>query len=122
MSCARGPLRWQLPITLIDGTSGPVVAGAGSVEASVEAGHWVALRGTDFPLDWSFGQPAWEHAPGSWAWVSREIEDGPFEYKALLDDATWQVGEDIEGTGCTTNSTTPTWEEPDDGVDARDRG
>ena len=126
--------------TLFDGASGPAVAPAPGiaawygpavgghacitelvVEVSVDAGHWVALRGTDFPLDWSFGQPAWERSPGTWAWVSSEIQDAPFEYKALLDDATWQVGEDIEGVGCTSNSTTPTWEEPDDAVDPRVR-
>ncbi len=126
--------------TLFDGSSGPAVSahpgvaawyepGAGEdscrteivVNVTVEPSQWVAVRGTDFPLDWSFGQPAWERAAGEWVWASSEIEDSTFEYKALLDDETWQVGEDIEGTGCDTNSTTPTWEEPDDGVDARDR-
>jgi hypothetical protein len=126
--------------TLFDGVDGPVVSDAPGVAAwyqsaagesaciteiiadvTVGAGQWVAVRGTDFPLDWSFGQPAWERTPGEWAWVSSEIEDAPFEFKVLLDDETWQVGEDIEGAGCGINSTTPTWEEPDDGVDARDR-
>jgi hypothetical protein len=67
------------------------------------------------------GSPAWEREPGAWAWVSSEMEDAPFAYKALLDDETWRAGEDIERGGGGINRTPPTWEEPDHGVDARDR-
>ncbi len=126
--------------TLFDGSEGPVVAehpgvaawyttGAADdsciteivVDVATGSTEWVALRGTAFPLDWSFGQPAWERSAGEWVWTTTEIPDGAFEWKALLNDETWQVGEDIEGAGCGVNSTTPTWEEPDDAVDPRDR-
>ncbi len=54
-------------------------------------GHTVFLRGSGYPLSWGAGEPAtWEHD----AWVLRLAGvTAPLEVKALVDDATWEHGD-----------------------------
>lgn len=118
---------------LFDGSDGAVVAdrpsvaswygpGAGEdacitrlrADIAVASGEWVAVRGTDFPLDWGYGLPTWQESGSSWVYVTSEIEDAAFEWKALLEDETWQTGDNLEGQGCQDNQTTPEWEVPEE--------
>jgi endonuclease/exonuclease/phosphatase family metal-dependent hydrolase len=114
---------------LFDGVEGPRVSdhegiaawyrvGAGQpgcatrirIEAEIGAGRQVFLRGSDFPLDWYYGLPTWMGA-GESLWVTTEIEEGQgFEFKALLDDTTWQAGPNEEGLGCEDHVIRPVWE------------
>ncbi len=64
-------------------------------EYDAGTGHYLALRGDGAPLDWDSGWPA--HQDGSsWSAVFSELE-GSFSYKWLLDDATWQQGDNLQG-------------------------
>jgi len=62
-----------------------------TARVDVGFGHFVAIRGDRAPLDWVTGWPLLDVAADEWRFVGTEL-DGAFEYKVLLDDATWQVG------------------------------
>jgi endonuclease/exonuclease/phosphatase family metal-dependent hydrolase len=72
-------------------------------------GHYVALRGTLFPsTQWDVGWPMHPVADDRWELLLTEVPDGSaFEFKVLRDDADWQAGADVAGTGGTDNETTP---------------
>jgi len=114
---------------LFDDVEGPVVSdhkglaswyGAGSGEtpcithvdfrAEVDTGHFVAVRGSKPPLDWSYGLPAWDLGDGTWRWTATVIPEGEWEIKALLDDATWQDGENAGFAGCGDTTVDAIWE------------
>lgn len=68
------------------------------------------LRGDAAPLDWGFGWPAHSMKPGRFELLVTEIPDGTaFEYKFLVDDSTWQSGDNSAGTAGTTNTTSPSF-------------
>lgn len=60
------------------------------------AGHFVALRGDLSPLTWTEGHPMWRRAVGEYGFVTTEIQ-ASFEFKVLVDDVTWQTGENVAG-------------------------
>jgi endonuclease/exonuclease/phosphatase family metal-dependent hydrolase len=111
---------------VFDGSDGPVVSdhpgvlvrvgpAAGQPTAATRfaiahdpgPGHYLALRGDAAPLSWQAGWPAVEATIGSWTAVFTELAAGPFEYKVLLDDQTWQTGDDELGEGQTDHTCTP---------------
>lgn len=71
--------------------------------------HFIAVRGDAGPLTWDWGWPSGPPEDGSdrWTLVLTELPAGSFAYKILIDDATWQTGDNVEGTAGTDNETTP---------------
>jgi len=59
-------------------------------------GSTLSVRGDAAPLSWERGWWAWPAASDRWELVLTEVEEG-FAYKTLLDDVTWQTGEDATG-------------------------
>ncbi len=72
-------------------------------------GHHLAIRGDTSPLDWDRGWPMEATADDRWELLLTELPDGPFTWKVLLDDETWQTGEDNAGQAGQVNETTPTF-------------
>jgi len=75
--------------------------------AEIGEGHWLSLRGDTAPLDWGWGWGAVPVEGGRWRFASTELPAGSFAYKFLLDDATWQQGEDAVGQGGEENEVAP---------------
>lgn len=67
-----------------------------TAESDPGADHFLSLRGDTAPLDWDRGFPMRAVKPGEHVFVTTEIA-APFEFKALLDDTTWQTGPNVEG-------------------------
>lgn len=63
-------------------------------------GHYLSLRGSQAPLDWSLGWPAVPTAGEGWEAAFPGIS-GILEYKWLRDDRDWEAGENrqVEGGG-----------------------
>lgn len=78
-------------------------------EVDVGWGHWLTIRGDTAPLSWDIGWPAYAVSDAEWMLVLTEI-GVPFSYKLLLDDETWQIGDDNEGMPGVDNDLTPIWE------------
>ena len=76
------------------------------IDADVDFGHFLAVRGDASPLSWDSGWPARSLGPDAWRLVCTELT-GPFAYKSLRDDATWQLGADEAGAAGQTNVSTP---------------
>ncbi|MBT3222630.1 MAG: hypothetical protein HN348_26440 [Proteobacteria bacterium] len=76
--------------------------------ADVGFGHFVSVRGDGEPLSWNHGWPAWAAADDEWRLILTEVS-GPFAYKTLVDDVTWQEGDDVSGTSGSDNLVTPTF-------------
>ncbi len=57
--------------------------------------HYLAVRGDVSPLDWEQGWPA-SRSGDTWTAAFSEVV-GSFDYKWLLDDTTWQQGDNLEG-------------------------
>lgn len=72
------------------------------------AGHHLSLRGDAAPLSWSVGHPMRRVASGEHRFLGTELA-GAFEYKTLIDDLTWQAGENAAGEAGKDNDTTPTF-------------
>ena len=64
--------------------------------AEVDAGwgHFLAVRGDTAPLDWEGGWPARVTGDTTWEFATTEWDEGSVAFKWLLDDATWQSGDD----------------------------
>jgi len=79
----------------------PVAPAVTRLSALVDAGwgHSIAVRGDTEPLDWDLGWPAYPVDDGRWMLVTTELPPGPFAYKYLLDDVSWQQGDDLSGQG-----------------------
>lgn len=57
---------------------------------------FVSVRGDAAPLSWQLGLPMRHVAPGAHVLVTTELQVA-FEYKVLVDDATWQTGPNVAG-------------------------
>ena len=77
-------------------------------KVDVGFGHFLSVRGDTDPLSWSLGWPAWPAADDEWRLVLTEISSS-FAYKTLVDDVTWQGGDDMPGTAGQDNDVTPTF-------------
>lgn len=63
-------------------------------------GHTIAIRGDEYPFTWTAGRGARNVATDVWEFELERIPDGvTFEFKALIDDATWSTGSNYTGTG-----------------------
>jgi len=69
---------------------------------------FLAVRGNVAPLSWNLGFPTRRTSNGQHAFVTTEMT-GNFEFKTLLDDATWQKGPNMLGTSGTNQVFTPTF-------------
>lgn len=86
----------------------PVVLTRVTATVDVGYGHYLALRGDTAPLSWDWGWPATALDTATWRWVSSELPDGAsFAFKSLVDDETWQAGDDSSGTGGQDNTVIP---------------
>jgi len=63
-------------------------------QVDVGFGHTLAVRGDAAPLSWERGWWAWPVAADRWELVLTEVS-GSFAFKTLVDDQTWQVGDDV---------------------------
>ncbi|MCB9596030.1 MAG: hypothetical protein H6719_25135 [Sandaracinaceae bacterium] len=61
------------------------------------AGRTLWVRGSVAPLSWTAGWPMHALAPGRWRLVATELT-GAIELEVLVDDATWQTGENATMT------------------------
>jgi len=71
-------------------------------------GHTLSVRGDAAPLSWDDGWWAWPAAADRWELVLTEL-DAPFVYKTLVDDVSWQVGDDVAGEPGVDNETAPSF-------------
>ncbi|MGW9113256.1 alpha-amylase family glycosyl hydrolase [Microbacterium sp. NPDC055683] len=63
-------------------------------------GNSIAIRGDEYPLSWTAGRGARNISSDVWEWEMERVPDGePFEFKVLLNDATWSTGANFTGTG-----------------------
>lgn len=63
-------------------------------------GNSIAIRGDTYPLSWNDGRGARSVAPNVWEWEMERIPAGQtFEFKPLINDATWSTGSNFVGTG-----------------------
>ncbi|QAY59090.1 alpha-amylase [Microbacterium protaetiae] len=63
-------------------------------------GHSISLRGDEYPFSWTAGRGARNVASDVWEFEVERIPDGEtFEFKPLIDDATWSTGSNYTGTG-----------------------
>ncbi|MBU1899190.1 endonuclease/exonuclease/phosphatase family protein [Myxococcota bacterium] len=69
-------------------------------------GHALSLRGEGGPLSWAAGLPLINVEAEVWAIALSELSQA-FEYKLLLDDTAWQVGDDLIGVPCAINEASP---------------
>ncbi|HND32829.1 MAG TPA: hypothetical protein PLA94_22690, partial [Myxococcota bacterium] len=61
-------------------------------------GHFLSLRGSQAPLDWSLGWPAVPTPAGPWEAAFPGIS-GSLDYKWLRDDRDWETGENRQVEG-----------------------
>ncbi len=71
-------------------------------------GHGLSVRGDAEPLSWERGWWAWPAAGDRWELVLTEV-DAAFAYKTLVDDTSWQVGDDAEGEVGVDNEVSPSF-------------
>lgn len=70
------------------------------VHYDVGWGNSIAIRGNTYPLSWDDGRGARSVAPNVWEWEMERIPAGQtFEFKPLINDATWSTGSNFVGTG-----------------------
>ena len=70
------------------------------VHYNVGLGRNIAIRGDEYPFTWTSGRATRSVAPDVWEFELERIPDGEvFEFKPLIDDATWSVGSNYVGTG-----------------------
>lgn len=73
-------------------------------------GSWsgyLSVRGDTAPLSWERGWLAWPLGGGRWKLVLTQLEAATFEYKWLLNDVTFQEGENLPGRGGEDNVAAP---------------
>lgn len=71
------------------------------------AGNALWVRGSAAPLSWNWGWPAFETAADRWELLMSELPAGNFEYKTLINDSVWQMGNNEKGMGATQNDCNP---------------
>jgi glycosidase len=70
------------------------------VHYNVGWGNNIAIRGDEYPLSWSAGRAARNVGSDVWEFEIERIPDGePFEFKPLINDATWSTGSNFSGYG-----------------------
>ncbi len=89
-------------------TPEPVTLTRLTARVDVGFGHHLAVRGDPAPLSWERGWWARPAAADRWELVLTELE-GPFSFKTLVDDTTWQTGEDVTATAGDEVEVTPTF-------------
>jgi len=95
-------------VELVAGEPEPVVVTRIVARVDVGFGHSLSVRGDTLPLSWERGWWAWPAAADRWELVLTEVGGG-FVYKTLVDDATWQVGDDVAGSEGVDNEVTPSF-------------
>ena len=74
-------------------------------------GHNVAIRGDRYPLSWTEGRGARNIDSDTWEFeIERIPSSQAFEFKALIDDRQWSVGQNYTGVGGQTIDVYPTFE------------
>lgn len=58
---------------------------------------FLTVRGNAAPLRWDQGLVAWPTGPGRWTLVLTELTPGPFEYKWLVNDLSWEADPNQQG-------------------------
>ncbi|MDF1478701.1 alpha-amylase family glycosyl hydrolase [Leifsonia sp. H3M29-4] len=70
------------------------------VHYNVGLGNNIAIRGDTYPFSWTAGRAARNVASDVWEFELERIPDGvTFEFKPLINDATWSTGGNYTGTG-----------------------
>lgn len=70
------------------------------VHYNVGFGNNIAIRGDTYPFSWTAGRAARNVASDVWEFELERIPDGvTFEFKPLINDATWSTGGNYTGTG-----------------------
>lgn len=95
-------------VELEEGTPEPVVSTRIVATVDVGFGSTLSVRGDAAPLSWERGWWAWPAASDRWELVLTEVDEG-FAYKTLVDDVTWQTGEDATGEPGVDNEVRPTF-------------
>ena len=75
-------------------------------QSNPAANQFLGMRGNLAPLSWDLGFPMRRTNGGQHAFVTTEMM-GIFEFKTLLNDATWQMGPNVQGTSGTDQVITP---------------
>ena len=75
----------------------------------VGLGHHLFVRGDTAPLSWDYGWPAHPTEDARWELVLTELPAGAFEFKTLVDDVTWQTGDNEVGTAGADHEIVPTF-------------
>jgi predicted alpha/beta superfamily hydrolase len=80
------------------GTDAPAGPAVTTLRIHYPAGsHTIALRGSVAPWSWNSGAAMTSGANDTWTLTTTAVT-APFEFKPLLDDATWSLGPNYEGT------------------------
>jgi endonuclease/exonuclease/phosphatase family metal-dependent hydrolase len=95
-------------VELVASEPGPVELTRIVAHVDVGFGHTLSVRGGTDPLSWDRGWWAWPVSGDRWELVLTEV-DGEFPFKTLLDDVTWQAGDDALGSVGVDNELTPTF-------------
>ena len=70
------------------------------VHYNVGFGNNIAIRGDTYPFSWTAGRAARNVGADVWEFELERIPDGTtFEFKPLINDATWSTGGNYTGTG-----------------------
>ncbi len=81
-------------VTLAPAPADDVVVTRVTARVDVGLGHHLAVRGDAAPLSWDRGWWAHPAAADRWELVLTEVS-GAFAFKTLVDDVTWQTGDDV---------------------------
>lgn len=80
-------------------------------------GNSVWLRGDIYPFWWDRGREARWTAGNVWVWETERIAAGQsFQFKPLVNDYTWSVGDNFAATGGTTIDVYPIFRDPADSL------
>ncbi len=80
------------------------------VHYDVGLGNSIAIRGDTYPFTWTAGRGARNVAPDIWEFELERIPEGTaFQFKPLINDATYSVGANYTGTGGNTIDIFPTF-------------
>lgn len=70
------------------------------VYRDVGQGNSIYVRGSVAPLSWDAGQQATWTPQNSWVWETSQIgESSAFEFKPLINDTTWSLGDNFWSRG-----------------------
>jgi len=95
-------------VELLVGEAEPVELTRIVANVDVGFGATLSVRGDTEPLSWERGWWAWPVAADRWELVLTEVEGG-FAFKTLIDDTTWQVGEDAVGEAGADHTVSPSF-------------